>query len=63
MAAWVIESNAAVLFYEAMGAVRMATKQCEIGGAPLGLAAYVWQDRKEGRLGLGANPLQPAPAS
>lgn len=42
IAVWVLEANAAVRFYEALGAVRVATTQIEIGGTRLPLIAYAW---------------------
>jgi ribosomal protein S18 acetylase RimI-like enzyme len=46
MAAWVLQANAAVRFYERSGAVCVAAKEREIGGASLPLAAYGWPDLK-----------------
>jgi len=46
MAVWVLEANAAVRFYERPGAVRVAGKEREIGGALLPLAAYGWPNLK-----------------
>jgi L-amino acid N-acyltransferase YncA len=46
MVVWVFEANAAVRFYERLGAVRVAGKEREIGGASLPLAAYGWPNLK-----------------
>ena len=46
MAVWVLDANAAVRFYERSGAVRVAVKQREIGGASLPVAAYGWSRLK-----------------
>jgi len=46
MAVWVLEANAALRFYERLGAVRVAGKEHQIGGALLPLAAYGWADLK-----------------
>ncbi|MGD0097665.1 MAG: GNAT family N-acetyltransferase [Terracidiphilus sp.] len=47
MIVWVLEQNPAVLFYERLGAQRVASKQVEIGGASLREIALGWRDLKQ----------------
>ena len=44
LAVWVLEANPAVHFYERSGAVRLAAREHEIGGARLPLVGYGWPD-------------------
>jgi GNAT superfamily N-acetyltransferase len=44
MAVWVLERNPAVAFYRRLGAVQIAQKTIEIGGAPLEELAFGWPD-------------------
>jgi len=46
MAVWVLEANAAGRFYEASGAVHVASRQIEIGEALLPVIAYGWTSLK-----------------
>lgn len=43
MAAWVLEDNASSTFYERSGALRVASKEIEIGGVLLPVVAYGWR--------------------
>jgi L-amino acid N-acyltransferase YncA len=42
MAAWVLEDNASSSFYQRSGALRVASKEIEIGGVFLPVVAYGW---------------------
>ena len=42
MAVWVLEDNASSSFYERSGALRVSSKDIEIGGAFLPVVAYGW---------------------
>jgi len=42
MAVWVLEDNVSSSFYEKSGALRVSSKQIEIGGALLPVVAYGW---------------------
>ncbi|MBB5058984.1 L-amino acid N-acyltransferase YncA [Granulicella aggregans] len=44
MMVWVLEQNPAIHFYEKSGAVRVTSKQIEVGGAVLGEIAFKWPD-------------------
>ncbi len=44
MLAWVLEDNASLRFYERSGALRIASKSIEIGGATLPVFAVAWPD-------------------
>jgi L-amino acid N-acyltransferase YncA len=44
MAAWVLEGNSSSHFYEMSGAVRLLSKEIEVGGAMLPVVAYGWPD-------------------
>jgi hypothetical protein len=44
MAAWVLEGNSSSHFYEWSGAVRLLSKEIEVGGAMLPVVAYGWPD-------------------
>jgi ribosomal protein S18 acetylase RimI-like enzyme len=44
MVVWVLERNPAVAFYRRLGAVQIAQKTIEIGGAPLEELAFGWPD-------------------
>jgi GNAT superfamily N-acetyltransferase len=44
MAVWVLERNPAVAFYKHLGAVQIAQKTIEIGGAQLEELAFGWPD-------------------
>jgi GNAT superfamily N-acetyltransferase len=46
MAVWVLEANAGGHFYVRSGAVRVTSKQIEIGGALLPVTAYGWPSLK-----------------
>jgi L-amino acid N-acyltransferase YncA len=46
MAAWVLDANSAVRFYEGSGAVRVGAKEIEIGGMLFPEAAYAWPSLK-----------------
>jgi hypothetical protein len=42
MVAWVLEANPSVRFYEKSGALRISSKQIEIGGVILPEVAFGW---------------------
>jgi len=42
MAVWVLEDNLSSGFYERSGALRISSKEIEIGGALLPVVAYGW---------------------
>ena len=42
MAVWVLEDNRSSSFYERSGAIRISSKEVEIGGALLPVVAYGW---------------------
>jgi L-amino acid N-acyltransferase YncA len=44
MAAWVLEGNSSSHFYERSGAVRLLSKEIEVGGVMLPVVAYGWPD-------------------
>lgn len=44
MVAWVVDSNPACRFYEALGARRAGARDREVMGAPVRLIAYGWDD-------------------
>ena len=46
MAVWVLETNSSSKFYEKNGALPIASKEMEIGGAVLPIVAYGWPDLK-----------------
>jgi GNAT superfamily N-acetyltransferase len=56
--AWVIDANPARFFYEAMGGVRLASRQERFAGADLDEIAYVWRAPADGMDISSAAPLR-----
>jgi L-amino acid N-acyltransferase YncA len=52
MVVWVLEGNASSRFYERLGAVRLSSKEMEVGGLMLPVVAYGWCDLKGVALAL-----------
>ncbi len=44
MAVWVLESNSSSSFYKKSGALRVQSKEIDIGGAMLSAVAFMWPD-------------------
>lgn len=52
MAAWVLEGNSSSHFYERSGAVRLLSKEIEVGSAMLPVVAYGWPNLEAVALAL-----------
>ena len=57
MVAWVLEDNASGGFYTRSGAVRVASKEMEVGGVMLPVVAYGWVDLEAIGVGVGSGSV------
>ncbi|MBB5344078.1 GNAT family N-acetyltransferase [Tunturibacter empetritectus] len=57
MVAWVLEDNASGPFYTWSGAVRVCSKEMEVGGVMLPVVAYGWGDLEAIAAGVGSGSV------
>jgi len=57
MVAWVLEDNSSGSFYARSGAVRVCSKEIEIGGVMLPVVAYGWMDLEGIAVGVGSGSV------